>query len=198
MALDPLATVADMEARGVTVDPSEEAALATFLATASATVRDAAGCAISETTDTVVLEGGRDLRLALPGPPVTAVSAVEIDGSAVTDWRLTSGVLWRPCGWQPNCAPSEVTVTYTHGLPTVPADIVDLVCRLAAKSLVALRSTPDGTGMAETPLVSERIGDYSAVYRYNTPLHTDAELPDYLRSRLRARVGGGASVVRLR
>ncbi|MFC4494070.1 hypothetical protein ACFPA8_07980 [Streptomyces ovatisporus] len=198
MALTPLATQADMEARGVTVALSEELALATFLDTASATVREAAGCPISETTDTVVLEGGRDLRLPLPGPPVSTVSAVLVDGVAVSDWTLRSGALLRDAGWQSGCTPPEVTVTYTHGLPTVPADIVDLVCRLAAKSLVGLRTSPEDAGLAAPPLVSERIGDYSAVYSYNTPLHTEAELPDYLRGRLRARFGGGAGVVRLR
>lgn len=195
MALAPLAAAADLETRGVTIDPSEEAAVDVFLSVASTTVRDAAASPISETTSTVTLEGGPETRLHLPGLPVTAVSAVLIDGTAVTDWTLRSSALVREAGWQAGCSSSEVTVTYTHGLPVVPADIVDLVCRLAAKSLVSLRSAPDGTGMADRTMVSERVGDYSAVYTYATPLYSDAELPDYLRARLAARFGGAAGVV---
>jgi hypothetical protein len=195
MALAPLATVADLAARGVTVDASEADAVATFLDVASATVRDAAGSPISETASTVVLEGDRGYRLRLPGLPVSAVTEVKLDGEVITDWTLRSGAILRDAGWQTGCIPSEVTVTYTHGLPEVPEDIIDLVCRLAAKSLVALRETPDGTGIADRALVSERIGDYSAVYTYATPLYSDAEIPDYLRARLAARFGGGAGTV---
>ncbi|MFE3382899.1 hypothetical protein, partial [Streptomyces anulatus] len=132
MALTPLAAVADLTARGLTVDPSEAAVVGTFLEVASSAVRDAAGCPISQTTSTVVLEGEADARLRLPGPPVTAVATVLLDGAAVTDWRLTGGRLWRAAGWAGASGPSEVTVTYTHGLPTVPADIVDLVGGIAA------------------------------------------------------------------
>ncbi|MFM9815823.1 hypothetical protein ACKI16_46040, partial [Streptomyces scabiei] len=91
MALDPLATVADLEARGLTVDPSETTVVETFLAEASAAVREAAGVPISQTVSTVALEGPDNSQwLTLPGPPILSVSAVEIDGVAVTDWRLRS------------------------------------------------------------------------------------------------------------
>lgn len=195
MALAPLATVADLEARGVTVDPAETSAVESFLATASAAVREAAGSPISETTSTVTLEGGPSLRLRLPGQPISSVAEVTVDGDPVTDWTLRTGSLVRDAGWQPGRTPSEVEATYTHGLPEVPADIVDLVCRIACRSLVALRESPTDGGLAASPLVSERIGDYSAVYSYTTPLHSDAELPEYLRKRLAARFGNLAFVV---
>lgn len=198
MALAPLAAIADLEARGVTIDPAEELAVTAFLDVASTTVRDAAGSPISESTDTIVLEGEPSARLRLPAPPVTAVATVLVDGVAVSDWTLRSGALVREAGWSSGCTTSEVTVTYTHGLPAVPADIVQLVCQMAAKQLVALRENPDGTGMADQALVSEKIGDYSAVYTYATPLHSETELPDYLRSRLRARFGGGMEAVKSR
>lgn len=193
MALPSLATVADLEARGVTVSTEEETIVTTFLAVASSTIRDAAGAPISETTSTITLEGSPGAWLHLPGKPVTAVSDVLIDGSAVPDYSLRSGSLWRLCGWQTGYGPSQVTVTYTHGLPNVPADIVDLTCRLAAVALSSQRS-----GSLETrPVVSERIGDYSATYAYDS-LFTESELPDYVRSRLAARFGNGATVVNSR
>lgn len=197
MALLPLATVADLTARGLTIDPAETAIVGVYLEVASAAVRDAAGAPITQTTSTITLEGEPDQRLRLPGPPVTAVSAVEVDGQPVTDWRLRSSALWRAAGWSPGCDPSEVTVTYTHGLPVVPADIVDLVCRIAAAALVAYRAEDGGTGLAAQDVRAERIGDYSVTYGDDGRI-TEMELPDYLRKRLAARFGGGAAVVRSR
>lgn len=197
MPLAPLATVADLEARGVTVAASETGPLAVFLDVASAIVRDAAGASISQLTSTITLDGSRASRIRLPGLPVRSVTTVEIDGAPVTDWRLSNGALWRASGWQSDYGPSEVTVTYTHGFPTVPADIVDLVCRLAARALVALRSGSDAAGMADRVAVSERIGDYSATYSY-VDQFSDVELPTYKRDQLAARFGGVADVVRSR
>lgn len=195
MALEPLATIEDLEALGVTVEDDERTAVERYLAVASAAVREAAGCAISRTTDTVALAGQREARLALPGPPVTAVEAVEIDDAPVAGWRLSRprASLYRAAGW--GGEDTEVTVTYTHGLAPVPVDLVDLVCRIAASALVAHRSSGDGGGLAAGDVRSERIGDYSVTYG-DTGLITEMELPDYLRARLRARFGGGASVVR--
>lgn len=197
MALEPLATVADLTARGLTVEPSETALVDVYLDVASAAVRAAAGVPISQTTSTVSLEGELSQWLSLPGPPVTAVASAQVDGEAVTGWRLRSGRLWRACGWLNGCEPSEVTVTYTHGLPTVPADIVDLVCRIAAATLIAYRSQPGGEGLAAKDIRAERIGDYSVTYG-DAGRITEVELPDYLRKQLRARFGGGATVVRSR
>lgn len=198
MALDPLATVADLVARGLTIEPTETAIVETFLEEASAAVREAAGVPISQTTSTVALEGPDTSRwLTLPGPPIISVASVAIDGETVTDWKLRSHQLWRECGWSPDCEPSEVTVTQTHGLATVPADIVGLVCRIAAAVLVAYRSQADGEGLAARDVRAERIGDYSVTYGDSGRI-TDIELPDYLREQLAARFGGGVAVVRSR
>ncbi|MFJ9027568.1 hypothetical protein ACIRQP_03430 [Streptomyces sp. NPDC102274] len=197
MALDPLATVADLTARGLTVESGETAIVAVYLDVASAAVREAAGCPILQMVSTVALDGEADQRLRLPGPPVTNVASVVLDGVPVTDWRLRSGALWRAAGWSTSCAPSEVDVTYTHGLPTVPADIVDLVCRIAAAALVSYRAEDGGTGLAAGDIRAERIGDYSVTYGDGGQI-TEMELPDYLRERLAARFGGGAYVVRTR
>ncbi|MEV4858928.1 hypothetical protein [Streptomyces ossamyceticus] len=198
MALDPLATVADLENRGLTIDPAETAVVETFLAEASAAVREAAGVPISQTTSTVALEAPDNSPwLMLPGPPIQSVASVAIDGETVTDWKLRSNQLWRPGGWQTGSEPSEVTVTQTHGLPEVPADLVGLVCRIAAAVLVHYRAQPDGEGLAAKDIRAERIGDYSVTYGDSGRI-TEIELPDYLREQLAARFGGGVAVVRSR
>lgn len=193
MVLAPLATVADIAARGVTVDPSEVTVVNTYLAVASTIVRDAAGSPISAAVSSIALEGDSATRLRLPGQPVTAVSDVAVDGVAVTDYRLTNGALWRSCGWSGACAPAVVELTMTHGLDSVPADIVDLVCRLAVQALIAFRNGD----LAPRQVDSERIGDYAVTF-------SDAEtgtmsLSDFQRNRLAARFGsGGARMVRFR
>jgi hypothetical protein len=85
-----------------------------------------------------------------------------------------------------------VTLTMTHGLDPVPADIVDLVCRMAAQALLAFR----GGDPAPRQVSSERIGDYSVTY-------ADTEsgvmsLTTYQANKLAARFGNGAGMVKLR
>jgi hypothetical protein len=188
----PLATVADLTARGVVVAPTEESAVATFLDVASAAVRAAAGSQISESTDTVTLAGPRDTRLTLPAGPVSAVESVLLNGVPVTDFAARSGALSRCEGWAPE-PDSEVTVTYTHGFPVVPADIVELVCRMAASALVEYRSDP-ASALTMRQVQSERAGEYSVSYT-NAQLASAYEVPEYLRARLAARFGGGSAVV---
>jgi hypothetical protein len=197
VALDPLAAAADLNVRGLLVDEAETAAVAAFLSSVSAAIRDAAGTPISETTSTLTLEGGAGQWLTLPGLPITAVSSVLLDDVAVTDWRLRTQRLWRAAGWQSGYGPSEVTVTQTHGLPDVPADIVDLVCRFTAAALTAFRAGDGGASLATGIITSERIGDYAVTYG-GMGLVTEVELPDYLRERLAARFGGGISSMRSR
>lgn len=198
MALAPLATVADLTARGLTIHEAEEAPVNVYLDVASTIVRQAAGCPISQTTSTVTLEGDASPWLSLPGVPVTSVASVVWDSDTVTDWKLRSSRLWRAAGWSHRCEACEITVTYTHGLPTVPSDIVDLVCRLAAASLVAYRQSGEtGENLGSRQVIQERIGDYSATYS-NTPQVSEQELPTYLRDQLRARFGGGVTVVKSR
>jgi hypothetical protein len=198
MALDPLATLADLADRGLTVEAGTETTVATtYLYVASTAVREAAGVPISQATSTISLEGEAGEWLTLPGPPILSVASVEIDGETVTDWRLRNHRLWRACGWAPGCGPSEVEVVQTHGLAVVPSDIVDLVCRIAATAFADYRSDPDGAGLAAGDIRAERIGDYSVTYG-SSGLITSMELPDYLRERLAARFGGGVAVVRSR
>lgn len=199
MALAALATIADLTARGLTVEAGQETTVATtYLDVASTAVRDGAEVPISQATSTVTLEGPESQWLTLPGPPIVSVASVEIDGEAATDWRLRNHRLWRQCGWRSDCGPSEVEVVQTHGLDPVPSDIVDLVCRITAAALADYRADPDGTaGLDAADIRSERIGDYAVTYGSHG-LITTMELPDYLRERLAARFGGGAALLRSR
>lgn len=193
--MGPLATIDDMAALGVVVDEDEQPIVTQYLAVASASVRDAAGCPISEGTSTVWLAGQREERLPLPGAPVTAVDSVRLDDAEVEGWRLSRprGSLYRAGGWGSEA--SEVEVTYTHGLPEVPDDIIALVCRIAATTLMAYRSDETGGGLTTRRVTQLRIGDYSASFA-NDGTMTEVELPATTRARLRARFGGGAAVVR--
>ncbi|MFE6223326.1 hypothetical protein [Streptomyces sp. NPDC057854] len=197
MALAPLATTDDLTVRGLAIEPAEEPFVASALDAASAAVREAAGAPISQTTSTVLVEGEPGQRLRLPGPPLLAVAAVAIDGQAVTDWLIRSGRLYRAAGWTGPGDTAEVEVTYTHGLPEVPADIVDLVCRMVAGAVAAYRSSADGTGLAAQSITQERIGDYSVSYGSDGRI-SDMDLPQYWRERLEARFGGGAQLLRSR
>ncbi|MEU9777436.1 hypothetical protein [Streptomyces sp. NPDC047968] len=198
MALDPLATVADLTARGLTVSAEEEPIAELYLGVASTAVREAAGTPISLTTSTVTLEGEPGQWLTLPGPPIVSVASAAIDGESVTDWRLRGGRLWRADGWSACDGPSEATVEQTHGLAAVPDDIVDLVCRMTAGALKAARAEADGTGLAADKVItSERIGDYAVTYANDGRL-TEMELPEHWRERLAARFGGGIGLVRSR
>ncbi|MDQ0829536.1 hypothetical protein QF032_001380 [Streptomyces achromogenes] len=197
MALAALATTADLAARGLTVSVEETTVAETYLDVASTAVREAAGVPISQTASTVTLEGPASEWLTLPGPPIISVASVAVDGEAVTDWRLSSHRLWRACGWSPGCGPAEVEVTQTHGLADVPADIVDLVCRITGTALADYRADSEGAGVAAGDVRAERIGDYSVTYG-GEGLITSMELPAYLRERLAARFGGGAALLRLR
>src|SRR5690606_9888727 len=90
-----LATIADLEARGVTVSPDETSAVNVYLEVASALVRDAADSPVSEETSTVTLTGTRDDWLRLPGGPVRSVAEITLYNVPVTDYTLSGEGLWR-------------------------------------------------------------------------------------------------------
>ncbi|MEU6295012.1 hypothetical protein [Streptomyces erythrochromogenes] len=198
MALLPLAGIEDLSQRGLAVEPEETGITEVYLGVASTAVREAAGAPISSTTSTLTVEGESGQWLRLPGLPVTAVATAKIDGVTVTDWRLRSGMLWRSAGWT-NCdGPAEVEVTYTHGLAAVPADIIDLVCRMAAAALVSYRAQEDGSGLAAgKTITSERLGDWAVTYAADGRV-SEMELSQGWTERLAARFGGGLTVARSR
>lgn len=191
MALAPLADAAKLGLRGV--DTANTARVSEMLAVASAAVRGAAGSPISETTSTVVLTGIWDgTHVPIPGPPIQSVATVTLDETALTDWKLDNGRLWRRCGWSRCDEPSELEITYTHGLTEVPADIADLVCSLAA---AGLNAALEGYA-ARTGVIAERIDDYSVQYAQGAEaVATVMELPRSTRRWLRARFGANTGMV---
>lgn len=186
MALTPLADTTDLPTAW-----QDHASAARALLVASASVRDAAGVAISEETSAVVVTGGRGNLLGLPGP-VTAVSAVLLDGDAVDadDYEVLPNGLWRRCGWGDD--PVPVTVTYTHGLASVPDDIVDLTCQLA----VAWLNHQSEGGGSTAGLKSVKIDDAAESYTDESAGQVSPVfIPDVTRQWLAARFGGGVQVV---
>ncbi|MEV7584394.1 hypothetical protein [Streptomyces erythrochromogenes] len=198
MALTLLAGIEDLSKRGLAIEPEETAIVEVYLDVASTAVREAAGTPISAATSTITVEGEAGPWLRLPGLPVASVATVKVDGTAVTDWRLRSGMLWRAVGWTGSDGPAEVEVTYSHGLAVVPADIIDLVCRMAAAALVSYRAQEDGSGLAAGKIItSERLGDWAVTYAADGRL-TEMELSPAWTERLAARFGGGISLARSR
>ncbi|MDF1603394.1 hypothetical protein [Nocardioides sp. YIM 152315] len=184
MALDPLASVADLPDAWVDSADADRA-----LAVASSAIRDAAGCAIGETTGTVTVPAPSGRLLALPGP-VRDVTAVTIDGTAVTDYRNVGNGLWRRCGWA--CEPVDVTVTATFGLGAVPDDIAEMCVDLA----IAWLQHRETGGGSTAGLKSVRIDDAAESYTDEaagqvSPLF----IPEVTRNWLRARFSGGVAVV---
>lgn len=200
MALDPLATTDDLDAR--TIAWEDQALAELYLGVASESVREAAGCPISRLTSTVELWGDDcGTRLRLPGQPVISVTSVVLDGDTLvagTDYVLQDGELYRPAGWRSaGLLPTPATVILVHGLADVPVDVVDLVCRMTASALRAVAAAAGGEGLAVDDVASERIGDYSVSYDRESGM-TEMDLSERTRNRLRARFGGGAAMVTTR
>lgn len=190
MTLPNLADASDLSARGVTPTTVHSV----MLAVASSLVRGAAASPILEADSTVTLWAVlEDCYLALPGMPVTAVSAVTCDGVAVTDFKLVNGRLWRSAGWAGR-DPVEVVVTMTHGLPTVPPHIVQLVCDLA---IVGANTAT--AGALDPRVVAEKVDDYAVTFAAGAEVVSSAmTLPPATRRALRSSFGGGAGVVSYR
>lgn len=194
-ALSALATTADLTARNITLPAGVDANV--ILDSASASVRDAAGCPISEATSTVDLVADDWCQLDLPGVPVQSVASVTIEGTTLDQSTLTNGCYstgWRLVGNRLLftriyfTAPAVATVTYTHGFQSVPADIVDLVCGIAS---IAGAASADGDYGQSGLLKSVRLGEFAETYA--RPAGADSpspvQVPDAVRQRLRARFG---------
>ena len=187
--LDPLATTDDLTARGITVPSGMDAA--TLLNAASEEIRSAAGCPISQITSTVTLVVDDYCGFDLPAGPVTAVSAVVVDTVPLDGWVVNDNTITMPSGWT-LCLPAKVTVTFTHGLPTVPADIIDLACGMV--SIAANQGSGYGSNTASS---SVRLGEYaeSATRAPGTVSPSPMALPDTVRARLRARFGNNVAAI---
>lgn len=165
---------------------------------ASAEVIDAAGSPIVSTRHTVDLPAMRARILRLPGLPVSEVHSVEIAGQPVTDWKKINAGLHRASGWSEDGL-EIVTVDYTHGLPKLPSDIKDLVCRMVISGLLnSLEDGADGFALNNGRLSSVKIDDYAEGYATGDTVDaiTEMSLPQRTRDRLAKRFGNyGAKVV---
>lgn len=198
MALDSLATSSDLTARGIASDADDS----TALAVASSAIRNAADNCISQQTSTVTVEAPRGHLLRLPSP-VTDVSSVTVNGIIWTegvDFLVTSEGLYSVSpSWSTSFLPPygvgadlpvPVVVTFTHGLTTVPPDIVDLCCALAASWK---KSKTDGFE-ADAGVASFRVDDYQEVATSEASGQASPVwIPETTRAELRARFGSGAT-----
>lgn len=181
MALAPLAADTDLPA-GTTGDVDRA------LAVASAAIRDAAQSVISATDATVTVPAPRGHLLRLPA--VTAVTAVTVDGTAITDYVLMGEGLWRRCGW--GCEPVPVAITGSFGLADVPDDIIDLTCQLALAWLAHMA----GGGGSTAGVASARIDDAAETYTEEASGQiSPVFIPEATRTWLAERFGGGVEVV---
>lgn len=95
--------------------------------------------------DVATLQGNGEEKLLLPQIPVTAVTSVEVDGTALSgtqfSWRA-SGVLRRlDATWGTESVPAVVEVTYDHGYDLAPPRVRG-VCLAAAGRAYTLRDSP--------------------------------------------------------
>lgn len=133
-----LASIADYELRHGAVATADEATVTQLLADASSLVREIARLTISQTTETIALDGDGTRRVFLPEMPITALSAVTVDGVALAAtayrwWRW--GGLDRRDGDVWPCEPRIIGLTYTYGWDPVQDWIVNMVCSMVYESM---------------------------------------------------------------
>lgn len=195
--LAALADTDDLTARNIAVPDGVDAA--TILDAASAAIREAAGCSISYGPSTITLVVDDPCDFDLPAGPVASVASVVVDSVAVSGWRKVGDTLHMPRTrwWGVNGLPVEVTVTYTHGYPVVPADIVDLACSLAAMAFAAAAAGGYGS---DSRTDSIKLGDYAESFNHPTGTESPSPvaIPDTVRDALRARFGTSVGLLKMR
>jgi hypothetical protein len=194
MALPNLIDYLDLAAAGV--DVSNRALADTMCSVASSLVREAAGSPVLATPATFTIwatEFSHWLGMSERVRPVTAVTAVTIDGVAASGWKLIDGDLWLGDSW---CSgvPAQVVVTGTVGLAEVPAHIKQL-----AVDLAALGISTAGTGALDPRIITEAIDDYSVTFASGAEAVSSAmTIPEATRRALRRQFGGGVTTARMR
>lgn len=192
MALTPLATTTDLSDRKIAVPDGIN--VNALLEAASASIRDAAGTAITRTTATLksLPVSGHWLELHLS--PVRAITSVTRGDVDVTDYELIDGRLWRADGWRGH-GWNFLTIEVDFGYDQAPADIVDLCCSLVAAGLAAIEDGYDPLrGQSSMSIDDYREGYATGESEVISPM----ELPDRVRQSLRRRFGVTASVVSTR
>lgn len=156
MAYQPFASASELAVRlGVEFTSDQTAQANALLDDASNIIRSYVGQAINYVADdTVELLGVEEPYLNLPETPVISVSAVSVDGTALTtdEYSLVGNRLYRSSGWGDG-VDDLVSVTYTHGHDEIPGLIVAITLQVAGR----VYNNP--TGVKSTSL-----GDYSVSY----------------------------------
>jgi len=189
---DQLATPEDLAALlqldWDSLDPAQQASLTMLVEIGTAVVQAEVGQRlVAVTDDSVTLLGTTDSWLDLPERPVTAVSSVAVDGTAVGDYRLFGARLWRSCGWAPSpLEPSTVTVAYSHGYASDAQEL-----QLARGAVLAVVRDWAANPTAATSL---RIDDYAETY---SALAARLETTTHLRAALRRQYGRRGGLVRI-
>lgn len=165
---DRLATISQLSAfLGREIDETDPSA-GLALDVASSAVRGYCGHHVSSVTGEVVaLDGTGTTLLLLPGPPVTSVASVTVEGDALdpSDYRWSAaGFILRTDGACFPDLPRAVEVEMTHGWAQIPAAIIGVVCSLAGRIL-------DGSA----GIKQEAIGSYSVTYASPSPTLQAAE-----------------------
>lgn len=190
-----LATVAQLEARlGHAVDAIRATAL---LEDASAVIRGYTGQHFSRVVgDVVTLPVTRGL-LVLPQRPADKPTAIaNIDGVAIPAsawyWGGVGVVEFGSPSWVANGpsrtgSPRTVMVTYSHGYPEIPGDVIAVACQMVGRVL-------DGS---DTPgIMSEAIDDYQFRLGGGLVSGAVAMVPDERRAMDRYRRRVGSAVLR--
>jgi hypothetical protein len=191
--MSAFATIDQLSVRlGRSFDSSEAPQVLALLDDATAYLRREIGAQVTTGVSTITLNVPMYATSArLPQWPVRSLDSVTINGTADTSTLLRDGSINRLYGFPlaPSADWSIVTVTYTHGLAAVPADLVSWTCVIAANVLAQVGRS--GT-LSTSGVKSEAIEDYSIVYKDGADT---LSLPEPVLARLRAAYGRGAFVV---
>lgn len=198
---DQLATTSDLANALQMAVADLDSDVATLLLEASTSVvQEAAGGQriVEVADDAISLIGLTGSWLDLPQIPVTAVSAVTLDGTALTagspgdagtTYRRHGNRLWRTNGWQTYCGePSDVSVTCTHGYASGSQ-------KLQLGRAITL-SLSKGMYVNPSGVASERIDDYAVSYTRAVD-EAAGMLTDSMRVAIRRAYGRPGNAVRL-
>jgi hypothetical protein len=108
------------------------------------------------TTATYTTLGTLYPSIRLPFRPISAVTAVRVNGVTVTGWTLVKRTLWRPGGFGSSCLipPDKVEIDLTHGEATAPDDVKAEVLDVAAQAY----------DIPVAAVIGESIDDYAIKY----------------------------------
>jgi hypothetical protein len=200
---DQLATPEDL-ASALERDDVDESKAILLVECATAVVQEAAGQRIVQVVDDPFeIMGTSDSWLALPQIPVTAASAITIDGAATTHWKKFGDRLWRSHGWQRNlgCSWSSCNGVHDHGCGPEPSAIGGIYThgyapgaqelQLGRGAVLSICTAAYGNPAG---VKAEKIDDYAVTYAV---LSGQMDASPYLAAALRKKYGRRGGLVRI-